>query len=58
MKKYRIKGEFLDYWEGGASPSDPERIVTEEEVRNLARGWEIPAEELMDQLEELPDGEE
>lgn len=58
MKKFRIKEEFLDEWGYGVSSDELDRIVTEEEVQSIARGWETPVEELMDQLEELPDGEE
>ena len=39
---YRIKPQFLDRWEGGDSPSNPDRIITEEEVLEKAKDWEMP----------------
>ena len=48
--KYKIKPEFLDLWEGSTTPSNPDRIITEEEVENFAREWETTPEELKEQL--------
>ena len=53
MKIYHIKPEFLDLWEGGSTPSEPNRIITEDDVRTLSEEWEIPAEKLLEQLEEI-----
>ena len=50
MKTYKIKPEYLDLWEGGDSPSDPDRVVTEETVKQLAEAWNKPLEELLEQL--------
>ena len=47
---YKIKSEYLDLWEGGDTPYDPDRIITEEELEAIARGWEMTPEELLDQL--------
>ena len=48
--KYKIKAEYLDLWEGGDSPSDPDRIITEEELNRLSDDWGVPVEELLEQL--------
>ena len=48
--KYHIKPEYLDLWEGGDTPSDPDRTITEEDVYRLASEWEKPVEELLEQL--------
>lgn len=47
---YKIKPEYLDMWEGGDSPSDPDRIVTEEMIEQFAADWDKPVSELMSQL--------
>ena len=46
---YRIKPEFLDKWDGG-----PDDIVYGQFVEMIARGWEIPFGEVLDQLELIP----
>lgn len=46
---YTIKPEYLDLWEGGDA-SDPERIITDEDVERLAREWEMTPDELREQL--------
>lgn len=48
--RYHIKPEYLDLWEGGDTPSDPDRTITEEDVYRLASEWEKPVEELLEQL--------
>lgn len=53
MKTYKIKPEYLDLWEGGDTPSDPDRIITEDELNELSVEWEKPIEELLQQLEEI-----
>ena len=50
MKTYKVKPEYLDRWEGGDTPSNPDRILTEDEVKNLAEEWNIPVDELKNQL--------
>ena len=47
---YKIKAEYLDLWEGGDSPSDPDRIITEDELNRLSADWGMPVEELLEQL--------
>jgi hypothetical protein len=54
MKKmYKIKPEYLDLWEGGDTPSNPDRVLTEKEVLEFAKEWETDPEELLDQLIEV-----
>ena len=48
---YKIKPEFLDLWEGGDEPSDPDRIITEEMIDRLAADWDKPVNEILSQLE-------
>ena len=48
--KYTIKPEYLDLWEGGESPSDPERVITEEDIDRLSRDWDMTPDELREQL--------
>ena len=50
MKTYTIKPEYLDMWEGGDMPSDPNRVITEDDVRIFAKEWESTEEELLEQL--------
>lgn len=50
MKTYKIKPEYLDMWEGGDTPSDPDRIITEDEIDRLSTAWETDKEELLKQL--------
>ena len=50
MKTYHIKPEYLDLWEGGDMPSNPDRIVTEDDIRTLSDAWEKPVEDLLEQL--------
>lgn len=49
MKQYRIKPEYYDLW-GAYEGND---IVDDGEIERLAHGWEMPIEELMEQVEEL-----
>lgn len=50
MKTYHIKPEYLELWEGGDTPSNPDRIITEDDIRTLSEEWEKPIEELLEQL--------
>ena len=50
MMTYKIKPEYLDLWEGGDSPSDPDRIITDDELASFAREWDTPIAELLEQL--------
>lgn len=49
-KTYKIKPEYLDMWEGGDSPSDPDRIITEDDVRTFSEEWDVPVSDLLEQL--------
>ena len=55
MKKYTIKPEYLDLWEGGDEPSDPNRIITADELERFAAEWDTTVDELLDQLVEITD---
>lgn len=48
--KYKIKPEYLDLWEGGDTPSDPDRVIMEEELLRLSEEWEMPVGKLLEQL--------
>lgn len=50
MRTYKIKPEYLDMWEGGDTPSNPDRIITEEDLRTFSEEWETPIETLLEQL--------
>lgn len=50
MKTYTIKPEYLDMWEGGDTPSDPERIITEDDIRTFSVEWDKSVDELLEQL--------
>lgn len=47
---YKIKAEYLDLWEGGDMPTDPDRIITEEELLRFAQEWDKSIDELKAQL--------
>lgn len=47
---YKIKPEYLDLWEGGDCPSNPDRIITDDDVKNLSAEWDIPYDEILEQL--------
>ena len=51
MKKYIVKPEYEDSWYGGIS-TDEWGPIDESEIRRLAREWDVPFEELMEQVEE------
>lgn len=52
-KMYHIKPEYLDLWQGSDTPSDPDRIITEEDLRTFSEEWDVPVEKLLEQLEEI-----
>ena len=52
MKLYIVKPEHLDNWLAHGE-SAGQVIVSEEEIRHLAREWDKPVDELMEQLEEI-----
>ena len=52
MKCYKIKPEYLSLWGEDATG---ETIVTGDTVLDLAREWDKPLDELMDQLIEADD---
>ena len=52
-KKYTIKPEYLDMWEGGDTPSDPDRIITQADVEYFAEEWGKTVEELLNQLNQI-----
>ena len=47
---YRIKDEFLDLWTVYDGQSD---TVDLEEIKWLAQEWDMPLDQLMDQVEEV-----
>ena len=53
MKTYTIKPEYLDMWEGGDTPSNPDRVITEDDIRTFSKEWDVPVSELLDQLNEI-----
>ena len=48
--RYKIKPEYLDLWEGGEQPSNPDRIITEDELKEFSKEWGKPVVELLEQL--------
>lgn len=48
MKFYRVKDEFVYNW---TNENVDELVVTEKEIEDLAKGWAVPVEELMEQVE-------
>lgn len=48
--RYHIKPEYFDNWFTKGDTPDPDYIVTEDELHDLANEWETPVEELLDQL--------
>lgn len=50
MKTYMIKPEYLEMWEGGDTPSNPERIITEDDIRTFSVEWDKSVDELLEQL--------
>jgi hypothetical protein len=52
MKKYRIV-ENIDSWIGNQPANDETLIIDQKELERLAREWEKPIDELMQDLEEI-----
>jgi hypothetical protein len=52
MKKYRIV-ENIDSWIGNQPANDETLIIDQKELERLAREWEKPISELMEDLEEI-----
>lgn len=52
MKNYTIKSEYLPLW---GEDADENTIVTQDDIERFAADWEKPAEELLEQLEEVGD---
>lgn len=50
MKNYKVKTEYMDSWIGNGEGTD-ELIVTEAEIEELALGWGVTVEELMEEVE-------
>ena len=48
--KYRVKDEFVYNW---TNEDVDELIVTKKEIEDLAKGWAVSVEELMEQVEEV-----
>lgn len=44
---YKIKPEFLDLWGEDATE---ETVLTEQDVEDIARGWDKRPDDVMDQL--------
>lgn len=45
---YKVKPEFYDEW--FVDSPDPDYIVTEDELKQLSNDWNVPVEELLEQL--------
>ena len=52
MKKYKIINN-LDSWVGNQPATEETTIISQQELERLAREWEKPIEELMQDLEEI-----
>ena len=50
MKLYTIKPEYAENWTN--IPEDAEKPITMEEIERLAREWDVPVSDLMEQVEE------
>lgn len=49
MKKYAVKPEYIDMWLGDGDVTD-EIIVTEKELRDMAKGWSVEVDDLMQEV--------
>lgn len=49
-KRYHIRPEYIDQW---GAEANSETVVTMDDVLMCARGWDIPVEEVLEQLEEI-----
>lgn len=52
MKQYRVKPEFIDKW-GSDYEWALDPVVSEDDIRDMANGWGMAVDELMDQVEEI-----
>lgn len=50
MKRYTIKPDYADWWGDEFTETT---VLTEEQVKDIARGWEMPLEEMLEGLEEI-----
>lgn len=54
--KYIVKSEFIDQWFGRSTTEEIEEAqangFTEEDISRMAAEWCVPAEDLMEQVEE------
>lgn len=50
MKSFCVRSEFLSTW---GDEVTPDTVITMREVERLSEEWEIPVEELLDQLYEV-----
>lgn len=49
-KLFRIKPEYIQLWGEDATE---DTVLTEDEVADIARGWDVPVVSLMGQLEQI-----
>lgn len=47
-KKYRVNPDYFDLWD-----ANEDDIMSESEVRDLAAEWDMPFEDVLEQLEEV-----
>ena len=52
MKKYTIKPEYIYLYGEGA---DADTVITEDEVVILSSEWDMPVDEILEQLTEYDD---
>lgn len=50
MKTFKVRSEYIDKW---TSEALDELTVDEEEIRRLSKEWDVPVENLMEQVEEI-----
>ena len=50
MKYYRVKPEYTEMW---SITKESELVVSEAEIKTLAKEWDMTVEELKDQVEVL-----
>ena len=47
MKRFKVKPEFYNLW---GEETTEDTILTEEDVAEIARGWDKTADDVLDQL--------
>lgn len=52
MAVYRVRSEYVDKWSNDSEWAD-NPIVDEAEIERLAREWEVPIDDLMEQVERI-----